>query len=101
MIFKRISGLDIGPPPDFMIPENMKTADAPVRYPFLWNSPRQDKRQWPGFAKDGSDILGLARNVGEVLGVFTTFEPMRQGAIINFLDNNSANFDGLSELETW
>ncbi|WP_050995356.1 di-heme-cytochrome C peroxidase [Bradyrhizobium liaoningense] len=99
MIFNRISGLDIGPPPDFMIPENMKTADAPVRYPFLWNSPRQDKTQWPGFAKNGSDILGLARNVGEVLGVFATFEPRRQGAVINFLNNNSANFDGLSELE--
>lgn len=51
MIFNRVSGLDIGPPPDFMIPENMKTADAPVRYPFLWNAPRQDKTQWPGFAK--------------------------------------------------
>ncbi|WP_240537332.1 di-heme-cytochrome C peroxidase [Bradyrhizobium elkanii] len=99
MIFNRISGLDIGPPPDFMIPENMKTADAPVRYPFLWNSPRQDKTQWPGFAKNGNDILGLARNVGEVLGVFATFEPKRQGAIISFLDNNSTNFDGLSELE--
>src|ERR1700737_2705344 len=43
IIFNRISGLDIGPPPDFMIPGNMKPADAPVRFPFLWNSPRQDK----------------------------------------------------------
>ncbi|KYK50599.1 hypothetical protein A1D31_38675 [Bradyrhizobium liaoningense] len=99
MIFNRLSGLDIGPPPDFMIPENIKTADAPVRYPFLWNAPRQDKTQWPGFAKNGSDILGLARNVGEVLGVFATFEPKRQGAVINFLNGNSTNFDGLSELE--
>ena len=82
-----------------MIPENIKTADAPVRYPFLWNAPRQDKTQWPGFAKNGSDILGLARNVGEVLGVFATFEPKRQGAVINFLNGNSTNFDGLSELE--
>ncbi|MFK4535044.1 cytochrome c553 [Bradyrhizobium ottawaense] len=99
MIFNRLSGLDIGTPPDFMIPENIKTADAPVRYPFLWNAPRQDKTQWPGFAKNGSDILGLARNVGEVLGVFATFEPKRQGAVINFLNDNSTNFDGLSELE--
>ncbi|MDA9421814.1 di-heme-cytochrome C peroxidase [Bradyrhizobium sp. CCBAU 53380] len=99
MIFNRLSGLDIGPPPDFMIPENINPADAPVRYPFLWNAPRQDKTQWPGFAKNGSDILGLARNVGEVLGVFATFEPKRQGATINFLNNNSINFDGLGELE--
>ncbi|MCA6104919.1 hypothetical protein [Bradyrhizobium australafricanum] len=31
--------------------------------------------------------------------LFATFEPKRQGAIISFLDNNSTNFDGLSELE--
>lgn len=37
--------------------------------------------------------------MGEVLGVFATFEPRRQGGVINFLNNNSANFDGLSELE--
>jgi len=99
MIFNRVSGLDIGPPPDFMIPDNIKPADSPVRYPFLWNAPLQDKTQWPGFANNGSDILGLARNVGEVLGVFATFEPKRQGPIINFLNNNSANFDGLGKLE--
>jgi hypothetical protein len=99
MIFNRVSGLDIGPAPDFMIPENIKPADAPVRYPFLWNAPRQDKTQWPGFAGNGSDVLALGRNVGEVLSVFATFEPKRQGLFINFLSNNSANFDGLSKLE--
>lgn len=99
MIFNRIAGLDIGPPPHFMIPENIKLADAPVRYPFLWNAPVQDKTQWPGFADNGSDNLALGRNVGEVLGVFATFEPKRQGPFINFLNNNSANFDGLSKLE--
>jgi hypothetical protein len=99
MIFNRVSGLDIGPPPDFMIPENIKRADSPVRYPFLWNAPLQDFTQWAGFAGNGSDLLGLARNVGEVLGVFATFEPKREDLIINFLNNNSANFDVLSELE--
>ena len=68
MIFNRVSGLDIGPPPHFMIPDNIKTADAPARYPFLWNAPKQDKTQWPGFAKNGSDLLALGRNVGEVIG---------------------------------
>lgn len=99
MIFNRVSGLDIGPPPEFMIAENIKLADAPVRYPFLWNAPLQDFTQWAGFAGNGSDLLGLARNVGEVLGVFATFEPKREGLIINFLNNNSANFDGLARLE--
>jgi hypothetical protein len=99
MIFNRVSGLDIGPPPEFMIPENIRPADSPVRYPFLWNAPLQDFTQWAAFAGNGSDLLGLARNVGEVLGVFATFEPKREGLIINFLNNNSANFDGLAKLE--
>ena len=60
MIFNRLTGLDIGPPPTHVIAENIQRADAPVRYPFLWNSPVQDKTQWPGFADNGNDILGLS-----------------------------------------
>jgi len=99
MIFNRLSGLDIGQPPSFVIADNIKKADAPVRYPFLWNAAIQDKTQWPGFADNGSDILGLARNLGEVIGVFARFEPIRDGFVINFLNNHSANFDGLGRLE--
>ena len=99
MIFNRVTGLGIGPEPSFLIPENIHRADAPVRYPFLWNAPKQDKTQWPGFADNGSDILGLARNVGEVMGVFGNYQPTRDGLFINFLNNNSANFDGLQKLE--
>jgi hypothetical protein len=99
MIFNRLAGLDIGPPPSFLIADNIKKADAPVRYPFLWNAAIQDKTQWPGFADNGSDILALARNLGEVLGVFGIFEPKREGLVINFLNNHSANFDGLGKLE--
>ena len=86
-------------PPSYLIADNIKTADAPVRYPFLWNAPKQDQTQWPGFSDNGSDILGLARNLGEVFGVFAVFEPMNQGWYFDFLNNNSANFDGLSTLE--
>jgi hypothetical protein len=93
MIFNRIAARDLG------IRDNYKVADAPVRYPFLWNAAIQDKTQWPGFADNGSDILGLARNLGEVLGVFARFEPIRDGLVINFLNNHSANFDGLGKLE--
>jgi hypothetical protein len=99
MIFNRLTGLDIGPPPSFLIADNIQKADAPVRYPCLWNAAVQDKTQWPGFADNGSDILGLARNLGEVLGVFGRFEPKREGLLINFLNNHSANFDGLGKLE--
>jgi hypothetical protein len=99
MIFNRVTGLDLGPPPSFLLPQNIKTADAPVRYPFLWNAPRQDLTQWSAFAQNGNDILALSRNLGEVFGVFGVFQPKNEGLVINFLNNNSANFDGLSELE--
>jgi RoxA-like, cytochrome c-like len=99
MIFNRLTGLDIGPPPSHIIADNIKRADAPVRYPFLWNAPIQDQTQWPGFADNGNDILGLARNLGEVFGVFASFAPTRDGLFIDFVSNNSANFDGLTRLE--
>src|SRR5687768_13219033 len=39
MIYNRLVGMDIGPPPSFMIDDNIQLARAPVRYPFLWNAP--------------------------------------------------------------
>ena len=102
MIFNRLTGLDIGPPPTYMIPENIKPATAPVRYPFLWNAPIQDKTQWPGFADNGNNILGLARNLGEVYGVFGAFHPKKDSwrlLGIDYLHQNSANFQGLNALE--
>ncbi|HEX6375239.1 MAG TPA: di-heme-cytochrome C peroxidase [Allosphingosinicella sp.] len=102
MILNRVTGLDIGPPPSYLIVGNIRLADAPVRYPFLWNAPVQDFTQWPGFASNGSDILGLARNLGEVYGVFGTYRPRKEWwhlAGINFLHDNSADFEGLTELE--
>ena len=71
-----------------------------MRYPFIWNAPIQDHTQWTGFADNGSDVLALSRNLGEVFGVFGVFEPKNDGLIVNFLNNNSANFDGLGNLET-
>jgi mono/diheme cytochrome c family protein len=101
MIFNRLTGLDLGPPPSLIIADNIKMADAPVRYPFLWNAPIQDQTQWPGFADNGSDVLALSRNLGEVFGVFGVFQPKHDefGLLVNFLNNNSANFDGLGKLE--
>lgn len=101
MIFDRLTGLDIGGGPDPTLPINIRPADAPARYPFLWNVTRQDKTDWAGFADNGTDVLGLARNLGEVFGVFAIFNPQpfffRQG--IDYRTVNSADFHGLSELE--
>ena len=103
MIFNRLTGLGLGPPPSYLIPDNIQTADAPVRYPFLWNAAIQDKTQWPGFADNGNDLLALARNLGEVYGVFGVFQPKKDPSIpflhVNYIAGNSANFDGLGKLE--
>lgn len=102
MIFNRLTGLDIGPPPSNLLVANIRPADAPVRYPFLWNAAIQDKTQWPGFAANGSDLLGLARNVGEVYGVFGEFAPKQERWSLlgyDYLAGNSVDFNGLSTLE--
>ena len=99
MIFNQMAARDLG------IRDNYKVADAPVRYPFLWNASRQDRAQWNGGIHNGLYIQALARNTGEVLGVFADFAPRRfvpptplTPAIIDF-KNNSINFAGLQTLE--
>ena len=105
MIFNRLTGLDIGPESDdYLIPDNIALADAPTRYPFLWNAARQDFTQWPGFAENGNELFGLSRNVGEVYGVFGEFHPQpKSGLFFNrdYISVNSVNFEGLRALEEW
>jgi hypothetical protein len=99
MIFNRIAARDLG------VRDNYKVADAPVRYPFLWNASRQDRNQWNGGVHNGLFIQALGRNTGEVIGVFADFSPRRlvpatplSPAIIDFT-NNSIKFAGLQTLE--
>ncbi|MBK1662427.1 hypothetical protein CKO45_30060 [Paracraurococcus ruber] len=103
MIFNRLTGLDLASTRDGMIVENIRVADAPARYPFLWNAPRQDKTQWPGFADNGNDFLAMARNLGQVIGVFGEFHPVVDKRVpllgVNYVGQNSANFEGLQKLE--
>jgi mono/diheme cytochrome c family protein len=102
MILNRVSGLDIGPPPSFLIKENIQIADAPVRPPFLWNAATQDKTQWPGFADNGDWLLGLARNLGEVYGVFGVVHPKKDPSHLLGIDYNhdtTAQYGGLEALE--
>lgn len=102
MILNRVTGLDIGPAPTHLILDNIRLANAPVRPPFIWNAPRQDHTQWPGFADNGDRILALARNVGQVYGVFGEFFPERDDTHLigfNYTRANSVDFDGLIKLE--
>lgn len=50
-------------------------ANAPVSYPFLWDTPQSDFVQWNGVGNNssGGGLGPLGRNTGEVLGVFATF----------------------------
>lgn len=99
MIFNRLTGTDIGTGDSPLIPENILPAKAPVRYPFLWNAPVQDRTQWPGFARNGNDFYGLLRNLGQVYGVFATFRPRRAFDKVDFLTENSADWKGLDHIE--
>jgi hypothetical protein len=99
MIFNRVSARDIG------VIGNFKIADAPVSYPFLWNAHRQDHTQWNGGVPNGLFITAMARNSGEVFGVFADFKPSIRirglGAVPTVINyrSNSVRYTGLQTLE--
>lgn len=76
------------------IPSNGTPANAPVSYPFLWNTSQLDWVQW-----NGSVSNHIGRNVGEVTGVFAH--------TILKIDNendrfySSAKIDNLDRLEQY
>lgn len=100
MIFNRLTGLTLGESPSLLIVENIQPAAAPVRYPFLWNSDKQNKTQWPGFVKNDKPFVPLLRNIGQVLGVFATCHPTKEpGQPVQF-DKNCVNISNLLKLES-
>ena len=90
-IFNEVSATGLG------VPGNSSDADAPVSYPFVWDTAQHDFVQWNGSVENaGPGALG--RNVGEVLGVFgaldlNTVRFSRSG------HPNSADIVGLGKLE--
>jgi hypothetical protein len=68
MIFNRVTSIDLG------IRGNGQPPDAPVSYPFLWGTSWHDFTQWTGAVRNEPDLARLARNVGQVLGVFGTLD---------------------------
>lgn len=85
-ILNRVSASSTG------IDSNAFPADAPVSYPFLWNTSQLSWVQW-----NGSVNNHIARNVGEVLGVFahTTVKTSNPAEIFD----SSANIVNLDFLE--
>lgn len=68
MIFNRVTSIDL------KVPSNSRKPDAPVSYPFLWDTSWHNKVQWNGSAPNSFVVERLARNVGEVLGVFAQID---------------------------
>ena len=77
---------------DLGIESNFMTPSAPVSYPSLWDTPRFDKVQYPGYAENP-----FGRNVGQVLGVLGRLE-LKDPA--NFLES-SVRRENLFYLEQW
>lgn len=83
---------------------NTKAADAPVSYPFLWDTPQHDFVQWIGIGKSGGlgDIFSLSRNVGEVLGVFGEFVIPEDTSLLSLPGySSSVQMTALGDLENW
>ena len=104
MIYNSLGGFDVGPAPTYLVAANIQRADAPTRYPFIWNAGRQNLTQWTGVAENGTAVLALSRNLSEIYGVFGAFHPRPAtnsptGLDRNYLDGNSTSFEGFQQLE--
>ena len=49
--------------------DNFNSPNAPTSYPYIWDTPQHDYVEWNG-SQTNSSLGALARNVGEVIGVF-------------------------------
>ena len=86
---------------DLHMPENAAPPNAPVSYPFVWDTPHADRVQWNGAARNVPLVGPLIRNIGEVLGVFgrLEIEPARSGWTLGY--EHSVHLENLGKLENW
>ena len=79
------------------MPGNVKPANAPVSYPFIWDTPQHDRVQWNGSVENkGPGAIG--RNIGEVLGVFGYLKRNKKRVILTG-HKNSVVIENLGRLE--
>jgi mono/diheme cytochrome c family protein len=85
---------------------NKNTPDGPVSYPFLWGTHQSDVVQWNASAPNTPVVGPLARNIGEVVGVFgglsiekAPFWKRLFGIKTQY--SSSVDMLGLGQLETW
>ncbi len=76
-------------------------ANAPVSYPFLWDTPLHKKVEWLGVANSGGigGVLSLGRNVGEVIGVFGDVVIPDNPSLLTLGYRSSVKIDALRQLE--
>jgi processive rubber oxygenase RoxA-like protein len=55
------------------VDNNTKEPNAPTSYPYVWDTPQHDYVEWNG-SQSNSGVGALARNIGEVIGVFGHIE---------------------------
>ncbi|MCU1229017.1 MAG: hypothetical protein JWO97_1901 [Acidobacteria bacterium] len=91
-IFNRVTAIDL------KIPSNNEPPNAPVSYPFLWDTSWHNVVQWNGSAPNKLAVLRLARNVGEVLGVFADIE-IRKPTLLHLYYESTAKRFNLLEIE--
>jgi processive rubber oxygenase RoxA-like protein len=74
MIFNRASSIDLSDATLWSwfdpLESNAQKPNAPVSYPFLWGTSRQDHVQWNAVARNKLKYERLGRNIGEAIGVF-------------------------------
>ena len=100
MIFNRLTGLDLGPPPSYLIPGNIQQADGagPLPVPVERGDPgphpvaglRRQRQHHPG---------PRAAISARSTACSATFAPQKACYGIDYLAINSANFPGLLALE--
>ncbi|MEP5697265.1 MAG: di-heme-cytochrome C peroxidase, partial [Sneathiella sp.] len=73
-------------------------ADAPVSYPFIWDTSQHDRVQWNGSVANAG-LGAISRNMGEVLGVFGALE-LTTSRLSRLGHRNSINIANLGKLET-
>ena len=73
--------------------------DAPVSFPFIWYTDRQDHIQWNGEQPNANWLNRLERNVGEVCGVFAQVVVKPNAGIGGY--PSSINVAGLGRIDRY
>jgi hypothetical protein len=84
------------------VDENREAADAPVSYPFLWDTPdpMHERVQW-NWSAPNAGFGDEARNIGELLGVFGVFDLKKPGPFgAPYYPKTSVDVRKLVQLET-